>query len=126
MFLRLVRILLITICTFNAVGVEGLFSCSSKMKSHVSISQNNSSSVAVNVALVSPVESGHQSSDQDHSNDCTDQHKSCHHCHLGHCSFILVEHAAFTDPDSVYARYTLDTHQYGSIALSGPRKPPRA
>lgn len=46
--------------------------------------------VGVYAASASPSDSVQDLHAQDeHNDDCSDQHASCHQCHLGHCTFVI-------------------------------------
>lgn len=113
---------LILICGLNAIGVSG----------EVYLSEKGQETTAIGFSSVSGVQhqaptlvNGEHSADS-HHDDCGEQHKGCHQCHLGHCNFLVSGTGPFVAPELIQGVLLSSSTSYPSIDLAGFKKPPRA
>lgn len=122
--LRFFATLLIAVCFTNAAAIRAEAEVSVKQAvENASVDQQAGASASFAsdaVAEANEVASDHDSAS--HS-DC-DQHAACHHCHLGHCHFLIA-----VSGDIHVSLIVLGLHQSAASRLTGlefpnPIRPP--
>lgn len=122
-------IILILVCGLNSLGLcfsfSGIDAHGGSFMLHGITSPNRSIKGAISaklqpVALVAKVAS-------DCSRDCGENHGSDnHHCHLGHCQFIVGVQPKLCAPDVRQSATSTPCLSYRSVSLATRKKPPQS
>lgn len=125
--LRFVATLLIAVCFTNSAAIRA--EAASPLKQgveHVGLAVQDTAGPSISTVDSDSKMSAPLSDENTNTHSDCDQHAACHHCHLGHCQFLIAATGSLNVPLSITGARRNDEQRFTSLEIPSPIRPPIA